>query len=834
MAAKPQSKAKPKPRQEPKPKPKPRPKAKLDRYRAKRDFASTPEPAGGEGDRGSGADGRFVVQEHDATRLHWDLRLEHDGVLVSWAIPNGIPMSPKENRKAVHVEDHPLDYIDFEGVIPEGYGAGTVKLWDTGTYELEKWEPKKVMVTFHGDRLNGRYALFEAGSKKDWLIHRMDPPADPEREPMPARVVPMLAKLGTLPARDDDFGFEIKWDGIRALAYYEPGRFHIESRNLNDITAQYPELRRLGRQLGSRDTILDGEIVAFDERGRPSFARLQHRMHLTREADIKRRVKDTPVHYVLFDVLYLEGRSVMSRPYVERRELLESLGLEGPNWQTPSYRRGSGKELVEASAKNGLEGVVAKKLDSTYSPGRRNPHWIKVKNKRRVRLVIAGWLPEKERADRLGALLVGYFDSEGHFRYAGRVGTGFDAQERTRLERLLAPLEREGSPFEGKRGPRGASYVEPRLVAEVEFTEWTNDGVLRHPSYKGLFDDEPESIVLDPENSDEPDPVEEAVLDCAETSATLGPIRAVGRKAVEVTVEDRRLRLTNLDKVMYPKTGFTKRDLIDYFVRIAPVLLPHLHDRPLTLKRYPDGVEGQFFYEKKCPSHRPDWVRTESVWSRHNKANIDFCVVDDVPTLVWLANLADIELHTSMALAREVSRPTMMVFDLDPGPPADIVACCRVGLMLRDMFEQLGLQSFAKTSGSKGMQVYVPLNRPVTYDDTKPFARVVAELMEKQHPELIVSRMTKSLRDGKVFIDWSQNDEHKTTVCVYSLRARDQPTVSTPVTWDEVADALKRRSAKRLTFEYTDVLRRVERDGDLFAPVLALKQELPKFGKEQS
>ena len=807
-----------------------KPKPKLERYRAKRDLRRSPEPTGGKRKRSGKRDGRFVVQEHDATRLHWDLRLERDGVLVSWAIPNGIPMSPKDNRLAVHVEDHPLDYIDFEGVIPEGYGAGTVKLWDTGTYDLEKWKPKEVIVTFHGNRLNGKYVLFQTRSQKDWMIHRMDPPADPDREPMPARLVPMLAKLGTLPARDDDFGFEIKWDGIRALAYYEPGRFHIESRNLNDITAQYPELRRLGRQLGSRDTILDGEIVAYDDRGRPSFERLQHRMHLTRDADIKRRAKEIPVQYVLFDVLYLEGRSVMSRPYAERRELLESLGLEGPNWQTPAYRRGGGRALAEASAKNGLEGVVAKKLDSTYSPGRRNPHWIKIKNKRRERLVIAGWLPEKERADRLGALLVGYFDPQGHLRYAGRVGTGFDAKERARLERRLAPLARERAPFEGKRGPRGARYVEPRLVAEVEFTEWTNDGVLRHPSYKGLVEDEPESIVLDPASTDEPDPVEEAVADSAETDVTLGPVREVGRKAVEVTVEGKRLRLTNLDKVMYPKTGLTKRDLIDYFVRIAPVLLPHLHERPLTLKRYPDGVEGQFFYEKQCPSHRPDWVRTEAVWSRHNDRNIDFCVVDDVPTLVWLANLADIELHTSMALAREVSRPTMMVFDLDPGPPADIVACCRVGLWLRDMFEQLGLQSFAKTSGSKGLQVYVPLNVPVTYDDTKPFARVVAELMEKQHPDQVVSRMTKSLRDGKVFIDWSQNDEHKTTVCVYSLRAKERPTVSAPVTWDEVADALKRRSAKRLTFEYTDVLRRVDADGDLFAPVLALKQELPQLG----
>jgi bifunctional non-homologous end joining protein LigD len=811
--------------------------AKLGTYRAKRDFRRTPEPQGGK--RGGGA-GRFVVQEHDATRLHWDLRLEHDGALVSWAIPNGIPQSPKENRMAVHVEDHPLDYIDFEGEIPEGsYGAGTVRIWDTGTYELEKWEPKKVIVVFHGERLKGRYALFQTRSAKDWMIHRMDPPADPTREPMPARIVPMLAKLGKLPSDEQRYGFEVKWDGIRAIAYYEPGRFRLESRNLNDVTAQYPELRRLGRQLGSRDSVLDGEIVAFDDRGRPSFERLQQRMHLTRDAEIRRRAQEVPVTYMLFDLLYLEGHSVMNRPYEERRRMLESMDLESAAWQTPRYHHGEGAALLDASARQGLEGVVAKRLDSRYAPGQRSSSWIKVKNKRRQELVIGGWLPEKERPQRLGALLVGYHDEQGKFRYAGRVGTGWDAKERARLERSLKPLARDTSSFEGKRGPKGARHVEPRLVADIEFTEWTNEQVLRHPSYKGLVDTKPERIVLENpgQQADSPSgargapeqrPPEEAVLDSAEPTATLAPRRKVGKNAVEVEVDGRTLRLSNLDKIMYPKAGFTKRDLIDYYVRVAPVLLPHLHARPLTLKRYPDGVEGPHFYEKQCPSHRPEWVQTAAIWSRHNKRNIDFCLVNDLPTLVWAANLADIELHTSLSLAAAIERPTTMVFDLDPGPPANIIACCRVALHLRDLFAQVGLETFAKTSGSKGLQVYVPLNDDaITYEDTKPFARAVAELLEKQHPKQIVSRMTKSLRPGKVLIDWSQNDEHKTTVCVYSLRAKERPTVSTPVTWEEVEATSRRRSGKVLTFEHDDLLARVEEQGDQFAPVLTLRQGLP-------
>ncbi|MHB8879222.1 MAG: non-homologous end-joining DNA ligase [Myxococcaceae bacterium] len=294
-----------------------------------------------------------------------------------------------------------------------------------------------------------------------------------------------------------------------------------------------------------------------------------------------------------------------------------------------------------------------------------------------------------------------------------------------------------------------------------------------------------------------------------------------------VRIGGRELTLKNLDKVLYPEAGFTKGQVIDYYARIAPVLLPHLRGRPLTLKRYPDGVDGGFFYEKRCPLFRPDWVHTEPVWSEGNQEHIHYCVVNEVAQLVWLANLADLELHTSLSLARSIERPTMAVFDLDPGAPADIVDCCQVALWLRELFDRLGLEAFSKTSGSKGMQVYVPLNTPHDYDQTKGFARAVAGLLEKQHPEEVVSRMAKALRVGKVFVDWSQNDEHKTTVCVYSLRAKERPMVSTPVTWDEVAQTHRKRSQALLAFDHQAALARVERHGDLFLPVLKLKQRLP-------
>jgi bifunctional non-homologous end joining protein LigD len=309
----------------------------------------------------------------------------------------------------------------------------------------------------------------------------------------------------------------------------------------------------------------------------------------------------------------------------------------------------------------------------------------------------------------------------------------------------------------------------------------------------------------------------------------------MARQVSNVEIEGKQLSLSNLNKVLYPEVKFTKAQVIDYFVRIAPVLLPHLNGRPLTMKRYPEGVNGMHFYEKNCPSHRPEWVKTAPVWSEGNNRWMHYCLIEDLPSLVWAANLADLELHTSLSLAKEILRPTMVVFDLDPGPPADIVQCCQVGMWLREVFERMGLQSFPKTSGSKGLQVYVPLNTPTSYDQTKPFANALARLLEDQHPREVVSDMKKSLRTGKVFVDWSQNDDHKTTICVYSLRAKERPTVSTPVTWEEVEKCLARKDPKLLVFEAAQVVERSEKLGDLFDPVLKLKQKLPDLGgKTQS
>jgi bifunctional non-homologous end joining protein LigD len=475
----------------------------LEQYRSMRDFEATPEPAGVVASPPQTAP-RFVVQEHHATALHWDLRLERDGVLASWAVPKGLPVDPKTNHLAVRTEDHPMEYLEFEGTIPEGhYGAGIMGVWDRGTYECHKWDDREVMVTLLGERIQGRYVLFRTGREGDrnWMIHRMDPPQDPTREVMPAKVAPMFATPSPFTPDLDGRGFayEIKWDGVRAVTYVDGGRIRIETRNGIDATKGYPELRDLGRQLGATPAILDGEIVALDAHGHPSFELLQRRMHVQADAAVRRLVRDVPIVYMLFDVLWLDGHSTLTLPYSERRRVLEGLNLAGPSWQTPAYHAGDGAALLTATREQGLEGIVAKRMDCPYEPGKRVRHWLKIKNQQRQEFVVGGWLPgEGGRGGRIGALLLGYHDQPGDdtLHFAGRVGTGFSDAELDRLASLFEPIGRDSSPFSDPVPHRDARFVEPRHVAEVRFTEWTRAGVVRHPVYKGLRDDtDPNEVV---------------------------------------------------------------------------------------------------------------------------------------------------------------------------------------------------------------------------------------------------------------------------------------------------------------------------------------------------
>jgi bifunctional non-homologous end joining protein LigD len=471
---------------------------KLQAYRDKRDSARTPEPVPPPGALPSGTapGATFVIQEHHARRLHWDFRLERDGVLVSWALPKGVPSDPAVNHLAVHTEDHPLAYGGFEGVIPKGeYGAGTVTIWDHGTYETVKWAPSEVKVVLHGQRVTGGYVLFQTKGSQ-WMIHR-------ERLALPGAMRPMLAVTGPEPADPGSWALELKWDGVRALAYIERGQVRLMSRTERDITVTYPELARLGAASTHKQLLLDGEIVVFGDGGWPEFEALQPRMHVSSAAQAALLAGQTPVTYLIFDVLQLDGRPLLDLEYTQRRALLDELALSGPNWQTPPWFPGADFEAVQAvSLSHHMEGVVAKRLDSRYTPGVRSGNWRKIKNVRTQEAVVAGYKPGKgNRAGQVGSLLVGVHDASG-LVYAGHVGTGFTDETLRMLGDRLRPLRRPGSPFDGPVPPehaRPAVWVEPRLVIEVGFDRWTRAGRMRAPVYRGLRDDiDPAQVVREP------------------------------------------------------------------------------------------------------------------------------------------------------------------------------------------------------------------------------------------------------------------------------------------------------------------------------------------------
>jgi bifunctional non-homologous end joining protein LigD len=476
--------------------------AKLSAYRAKRDPKKTPEPMGGTKKVAATKKSKlptFVIQEHHARALHWDFRLERDGVLVSWALPKGLPMDPATNHLAVHVEDHPFDYGKFEGTIPKGeYGAGQVTIWDHGTYETIKWRTNEVMIVLHGTRASGKYVLFPTGDK-NWMIHRMDPPPKKIDE-MPEHVRPMLALAGELPKKDAGWAYEFKWDGVRALVYVDAGRVRAFTRNDKSLMSTFPELRDVGLHLGSRSAILDGEIVALDKDNRPSFSTLSKRLHVTSPTEIQKLRVSIPASFFAFDVLYLEGHSLTSQTYDERRSALESLKLNGETFATPpSITNTAGSKVLDISRERGLEGVVIKRRASPYLPGSRAGDWIKVKNFFTQEVVIGGWTEGKgERDGSLGALLLGIPSDDG-LDYVGKVGTGFTAATRKELLGRLRPLARKSTPFSvplSRAETALAHFVRPTLVGEVRFAEWTPDGNLRQPSWRGLRSDKgPKEVV---------------------------------------------------------------------------------------------------------------------------------------------------------------------------------------------------------------------------------------------------------------------------------------------------------------------------------------------------
>ncbi|HEX7082581.1 MAG TPA: DNA ligase D [Gaiellaceae bacterium] len=764
----------------------------LDEYRRKRDPRKTPEPfSAGRGDSGRPI---FVVQRHDARRLHYDFRLERGGALASWAVPKGVPLDPGARALAVHVEDHPLEYARFAGEIPQGqYGAGTVEIWDEGTYELvEEKRNGQLTVRLHGGRLQGLWSLVPAhldGKEQNWLIVKRHD-EDGAEHTVQTDYEPMLATLDQH-VPHGDWLFEVKFDGYRALAHVHGGECRLVSRNGNDLTGRFePVARELVKAVKSPNAVVDGEVCRLDERGRSSFSLLQQGAG--------------PLVYYAFDLLELDGTPLLEEPLVERRERLRKL-LDGRNRTVRlSEAFDDGDALLEAAREQSLEGVVAKRASSPYRAGRRSRDWLKLKTHGRQELVVVGYTRGSgRRADTFGALVLAVND-EGGLRWAGNVGTGFDEAEIRRLLRLLRPLRRDSSPLaEVPRMPRvrkaDVQWVEPRLVAEISFGEWTHDGRVRHPVYQGIREDK------------------EAGEVAREEPALPDTVRR-GKRT---------LKLSNLDKPFWPDEEITKGDLLAYYRQVAPVLVPHLRKRPFTMRRYPDGAYGEAFFQKDAPKHMPDWIPTYralvSTRDRsRSKKHVDFPLVDDELALLWMVNMGCIDMNTWYSRVDRPDRPDFVLFDLDPTPEVPWSQTVEVALILRELLDQLGLRSFPKTSGGKGFHVLVPLDRRSTYEDSRSFAEVVAGAIARSHPKLATTEWSKARRRG-VLIDANQNGEGKTIASAYSVRPRPGAPVSTPLAWDEVVPELN-----PAIYTMPVVLDRVSRLGDLHAELLTTRQSLSK------
>jgi bifunctional non-homologous end joining protein LigD len=928
----------------------------LEEYVRKRDFARTPEPAGAPG---SGT-GRFVVQRHRATRLHYDFRLEIDGVLVSWAVPRGPTLDPGQRRMAVHVEDHPIEYFDFEGVIPKGqYGAGDVIVWDWGTFEpeAETADPKRAVddgelkVVLHGQKLRGRFTIvrtsrrpgrapsraFEDDEAEQWLlIKKRDPDAvagwdaedhpqsvrtgrtnDEVRDnrdalwtsdapagrarieleaaveaPFPGFVEPMAATLASTPFTDPDWLFEIKWDGYRVEAVVRDGAVRLYTRHGHDAATYFPGFLATPAWLDAREAVVDGEVVALDDDGRPDFGLLQERISHLRSGS--REAPGTLV-YQAFDLLYLDGRSLLAVPLEDRKRLLRSVLREGGRVRFASHVEGEGVAFHRAADALGVEGIVAKLRRSRYEPGRRSPAWLKIKIRPEQELVVGGWTPGEGNARDLGAVVVGVYEGE-QLRYAGKVGSGFRGGVRTQLRRRLAELATDDPPFNPppprSAELRGAHWVRPELVIRAELGGWSRDNLVRQAAFKGL------EVGRDPRGVVRERAVDTArAVDAAEASsagrsyesvrsgddlpgtasipksdsdfggrgsgsksargrtnsahrAPAGagaPANALAATADELAALDElgaegnwevggeALKLTNLDKVLFPprpdsdEGPITKRDLIRYFARIGPAMLPHLANRALNLQRFPNGAGAPGFWQKDIPGHAPGWLtlwRETGLEGREDRDANDHLIADRVATLAWLGNQAAFEIHAWTSRIGDPWRPTFALIDIDPGERTTWDETLAIARLFRTALDHLGVRAYPKTTGKRGIQAWLPIvPGRYEYSDTSAWVERLSQAVGASVPDLVSWEWAKAARKGRARLDYTQNASIKTLVAPYAVRPAPGAPVSAPITWDELDDPDLRPD--RWTIR--DLVERVERIGDVFAGAQTDAQELPRL-----
>ncbi len=799
----------------------------LTEYQRKRDFKRTPEPKGGSPEAAPLR--RYVVHRHHATRLHWDVRLEMRGVLVSFAVPQGPPLEAGKRRLAVHTEDHPIEYLTFHGVIPAGYGAGSMTIWDTGTYDLLEentkrgsTEPTEYKVRFHGTRLVGEYVIVKTTQNegRDWLMILHG--TAPKDHPLDRRLVPMLATSALEPFDSPAFSYEPKWDGVRTLAFVDGGVVRLQTRNLLDCTAQYPEAHGIAEALtGAYQAIVDGEIVALDEKGAPSFQRLQPRMHVQDESVVKRLRRTTPVRFHVFDLLWVDGKDLSREPLRERQRLLEAavtpMGAVGRS--EPFV--GTGKALFDAVREQGLEGIVAKRLDSPYTHGR-SAAWIKIKSQRTLDCVIGGWTEgEGGRQNTLGALLIGVY-RDGELTPVGHVGTGFD--ERT-LRDLLAKLRERESPLPPfstiPRVNRPARWCLPELVCEVQYTELTNDRTLRHPTFRGLRPDiDPKECVGLERMASAKRAQEEAARAATEPrEADVATSAKKARVPAVLKIDGREVKLTNLEKVLFPEDGYTKADLIRYYTEVSPYLIPWVRDRALTLRPFPDGISGTSFYQKQKASFTPKWIAS---WKDPEEEDNDYILCNDLATLVWLANYTAIEIHPRLARVDKPERPDNVMIDLDPAIGATWDDVKEVAGAVKAILDDLGLVGFPKTTGSRGIHILVPIARRYTFEQSRAFAQRLGELARERLPKLVTLEFSKAKRRG-IYIDYLQNTRGKTTAGPYSVRPIRRAPVSAPLRWDELP-ALGRPDA----FTIANMAARLASVGDVLGPAIGMEQKIPR------
>ena len=791
---------------------------KLDDYVKKRNFNNTPEPPG---EVGKGDAHRFVIQRHDARALHYDLRLEMEGVLKCWAVPKGPSLNPHDKRLAIQTEDHPVKYLDFEGTIPKGnYGAGDMEIWDEGTYKAVDGQGEKELsrqlkkgrltLEFNGKKIRGAFSLVRTRwgeDDKQWLLIKKkdrfatdmaydaetyrpapkDPPKVIALNPE-SPLKPMLATSVKKIFNDPGWLYELKWDGYRMIANISEREVRLYSRNGLSFNAKFPSLLRSLKDI-QQDVILDGEVVIIDQQGRPQFQYLQN------YAD------NTPgeLRYYVFDLLFLNGISMLELPLKDRKSFLPEL-LEGLDRVFYcEHVVGMGTALYEKALKAGMEGVIAKKADTPYIPGHRSENWLKVKSVQSQEAIICGYTDSVKKGTIFGSLILGIW-KEGRLTYIGNSGSGFSNEEQRTLLTALEAIETQESPFKDKIDLKGRNphWVEPRLICEVKFSEWTKAGMLRHPIYKGLRNDK-------------------TLHEITHEKMITNKKRSGGKKNTSnhLEVDGVKVPVTHPDKVYWPESGLRKYDLIDYYLNIADLILPYLKDRPQNLHRHPDGIEKKGFYQKDYEGPREKWIETTAIYSESSEREVHYLLCQNLPTLVYMANLGCIELNPWTARIASLDHPDYLVIDLDPSGKNTFEEVIEVAQATKEVLDLIKVKSYCKTSGSRGIHIHIPLEAKYTFEEARNFTKLICQLVHEQLPKLTSMERAVKKRKDKIYLDYMQNVEGQSIAAPYCVRPKPGAPVSAPLKWSEVKQGLRISD-----FNIHSMPKRMKRRKDPFAPVL--------------